>query len=291
MLDTENHEGPFIPLDNQCLFKPDCHSLPLSLADESSLPGAPSLTMIQFTVARVCSALGMTILAYTAHPKPTPESRRDHGYIVPGTGDPEGTIPQEWFSGLDKASLHRFLSQKLDYLVISVPLTPDTTGFLGKEELEVLGHGFVSNVSRGKVVVQEELIEALKKGLEEDEKEEVEEVVVADEREDKNGIVVNEQESKGSKNDGRERDQKGWWEDDSKRKKKGLRGAALDVTDPEPLPEDSPLWTLPNVFVSPHVSGAGVDYVERAVGVLDLNLGRLERGERLVNVVDRKRGY
>ena len=41
-------------------------------------------------VARVFSALGSTIIAYTASPRETPESRKDQGYIVPGTGDPDG---------------------------------------------------------------------------------------------------------------------------------------------------------------------------------------------------------
>jgi hypothetical protein len=67
--------------------------------------------------------MGMDVLAYTATPKETPESRKDNGFIVPGTGDPDGSIPSEWFSGLDKSNLHNFLKQKLDILVVCVPLT------------------------------------------------------------------------------------------------------------------------------------------------------------------------
>jgi hypothetical protein len=67
--------------------------------------------------------MGMDVIAYTATPKDTPESRRDHGYVIPGIGDPDGTIPSAWFSGLDKPSLHKFLAQNIDLLVISVPLT------------------------------------------------------------------------------------------------------------------------------------------------------------------------
>jgi hypothetical protein len=67
--------------------------------------------------------MGMEVYAYTATKKETPEERRDHGYIVPGTGDPDGTIPAKWFHGVDKASLHNFLSQDLDVIVVSVPLT------------------------------------------------------------------------------------------------------------------------------------------------------------------------
>lgn len=75
------------------------------------------------TVARLAQALGSTVIAYTASPRDTPESRRDNGFIVPGTGDPDGSIPEKWFSGLEKEKLHEFLRQQIDLLVISVPLT------------------------------------------------------------------------------------------------------------------------------------------------------------------------
>jgi hypothetical protein len=67
--------------------------------------------------------MGMEVYAYTATEKDTPEKRADQGYIVPNTGDPDGSIPTKWFSGTDKQSLHDFLSQDIDLLVISVPLT------------------------------------------------------------------------------------------------------------------------------------------------------------------------
>lgn len=75
------------------------------------------------TVARVAKAMGSDVIAYTASPRPTPESRRDEGFIVPGTGDPEGEFPSKWFSGLEKEKLHEFLRQGIDLLVLSVPLT------------------------------------------------------------------------------------------------------------------------------------------------------------------------
>jgi hypothetical protein len=74
-------------------------------------------------VARVAKAMGSDVIAYTASPRPTPESRRDDGFIVPGTGDPDGSIPSAWYSGLDKKSLHEFLAQEIDLLVLCVPLT------------------------------------------------------------------------------------------------------------------------------------------------------------------------
>ena len=70
-----------------------------------------------------------------------------------------------------------------------------------------------------------------------------------------------------------------------------LRGAALDVTDPEPLPPTDPLWDAPNVTITPHISGAGASYADRAFDVLMHNLDRRAHGEKLINVVDRKRGY
>lgn len=73
--------------------------------------------------ARVCQAMGMDVLAYTASPRETQEAKKDHDYYVKGTGDPEGVIPSKWFSGLDRESLHDFLRQGLDFLVVAVPLT------------------------------------------------------------------------------------------------------------------------------------------------------------------------
>lgn len=65
-----------------------------------------------------------------------------------------------------------------------------------------------------------------------------------------------------------------------------LGGAGLDVTDPEPLPPNDPLWDCPNVLISPHCAGSGSQVsVERlADGVLE-NLARLQSGEPLLHVV------
>jgi hypothetical protein len=71
----------------------------------------------------VCKALGMDVIAFTASPRKTAESRKDTGYIVPGTGDPEGEFPSAWYSGFDKENLHEFLRQEIDLLVVGVPLT------------------------------------------------------------------------------------------------------------------------------------------------------------------------
>jgi phosphoglycerate dehydrogenase-like enzyme len=68
-------------------------------------------------------------------------------------------------------------------------------------------------------------------------------------------------------------------------------GAGLDVTDPEPLPKESPLWHLPNVIITPHVSAAGADSPQRTMVIAVENLRRYVAGERLLNVVDMRKGY
>ncbi len=70
-----------------------------------------------------------------------------------------------------------------------------------------------------------------------------------------------------------------------------IGGAALDVFEQEPLPADSPLWHLPNVILSPHVSGFTPHYDERAMTLFAENLRRYVAGEPLLNVVDMQRGY
>jgi len=70
-----------------------------------------------------------------------------------------------------------------------------------------------------------------------------------------------------------------------------LGGAALDVFTEEPLDPSSPYWDLPNVIVTPHVSGALRDYWTPLVALFADNLRRFERGEPLLNVVDKIAGY
>ncbi|HSP36096.1 MAG TPA: D-2-hydroxyacid dehydrogenase [Thermoanaerobaculia bacterium] len=70
-----------------------------------------------------------------------------------------------------------------------------------------------------------------------------------------------------------------------------IRGAALDVFETEPLPPDSPLWTLDNVLLSPHSADRTTDSHERAIAVFRANLARFERGEPLENIVEKVRGY
>ncbi|RMZ66889.1 2-hydroxyacid dehydrogenase [Pyrenophora seminiperda CCB06] len=191
-------------------------------------------------VARVAKAMAMDVIAYTASPRKTPESKRDSGYIVPGTGDPDGSIPSAWYSGTDKEDMHEFLKQEIDLLVVAVPLTKTTTHLLSTEEFELLHKSnprgtYVANIARGQIIDQKALITAL------------------------------EQEH--------------------------ISGAALDVTDPEPLPKDDALWEAPNVLITPHCSGSTDVYADRAFEVLMENIKRDRSGDNLINEVNRKRGY
>ena len=203
-------------------------------------------------VARVATAMGSEVYAYTAHPRPTPESRRDRAYHVPGLGDPEGTLPARWYSGTSEADVRAFLTSGLDLLVVAVPLTSATRGLLGEAQFRALHEAsetgaadgrqkrkprtYVTNIGRGPVVDTEALVRALDEG----------------------------------------------W----------IRGAALDVTDPEPLPDNHPLWRKDNVIITPHISGNSDHYIDRLLSILDINLGRLSRGEeKFINQVNKKQGY
>lgn len=71
-----------------------------------------------------------------------------------------------------------------------------------------------------------------------------------------------------------------------------IRGAALDVTDPEPLPEGHALWKAKNVTITPHISANSSAYYYRVLEIFRLNLERLSEGRKdLINQVDRKEGY
>jgi phosphoglycerate dehydrogenase-like enzyme len=64
-----------------------------------------------------------------------------------------------------------------------------------------------------------------------------------------------------------------------------IRGAALDVTDPEPLPHDHPLWDLENALITPHTGGHTPKHWPRLADILATNVERLESGERLENQI------
>jgi len=70
-----------------------------------------------------------------------------------------------------------------------------------------------------------------------------------------------------------------------------LAGAGLDVTEPEPLPADHPLWKAPNVIITPHVAARSDLPPEKAFAVVYENIRRYAAGEKMLSVVDLERGY
>jgi phosphoglycerate dehydrogenase-like enzyme len=70
-----------------------------------------------------------------------------------------------------------------------------------------------------------------------------------------------------------------------------IAGAALDTFSTEPLPEDSPLWNMQNVIITPHLAGLTPLYMERLTHLFCENLRRFMNDEPLINVVDKRRGY
>ena len=126
---------------------------------------------------------------------------------------------------------------KADFVLATLPLTPETNGLVGRAELDLLPkHAGVVNLGRGRVMDYDALIEKLRKGE--------------------------------------------------------LSGAVLDVFYEEPLPADSPLWSTPNLIMSPHcaVDDESV-YVERCLDIFFGNLKRFLTGRPLNNVVDTRLGY
>ena len=70
-----------------------------------------------------------------------------------------------------------------------------------------------------------------------------------------------------------------------------VAAAALDVFEIEPLPQDSPIWALENVIVSPHCSSVYAEWEEASFRLFLDNLARWMRGDELFNIVDLARGY
>jgi phosphoglycerate dehydrogenase-like enzyme len=180
--------------------------------------------------------MGMEVYAYTRSERKTPESRKDNSYrqfCVPGTGDPAGSIPSQWFHGSSNEDINAFLAQDLDIIVISLPLTKDTEKVISHKQFEILSRKktFISNVARGRHVDTQALIAALEKGQ--------------------------------------------------------IRGAALDVTDPEPLPKEHPLWKAPNVYITPHISWITKDVWNGGMRLLETNLERLNNSEPCINYLAR----
>jgi D-2-hydroxyacid dehydrogenase (NADP+) len=118
-----------------------------------------------------------------------------------------------------------------DILVLAAPARADGSPLIGREELALLGAGWIVNVARGSVIDEAALIDALTNGA--------------------------------------------------------LRGAGLDVTAREPLPADSPLWSLPNVVITPHVGGGSPGYAPRWGAIFTHNLAAFRDGGAWRNRLDK----
>lgn len=167
--------------------------------------------------ARLCKALGMNVIAVRA----------------------SIAAQQPGFEAIDRfyptADLNEALGMS-DYVVVAAPHTPRTNKMIGKEQFEAMKRETVLiNISRGALVDEAAMIDALKSGV--------------------------------------------------------IGGAGLDVFEQEPLPESSPLWDLPNVLITPHVSGSNPHYDTRVTRLFVENLARYLKGEPLHNLVNIERGY
>ncbi len=188
------------------------------LRDEvSSLTGATlgvvGLGAIGGRIAQIASAFGMRVVAFKRSPGGAPGVERVFG--------PAQLVP--------------FLKEA-EYVVNTLPLTPETRGFFGPRELAAMrSDAILINIGRGGTVQTDALVDALRSG--------------------------------------------------------SIAGAALDVVDPEPLPSGHPLWTLENVILTPHYSGAHPGYVQRASAIFLENLARFVNDDPLVNLVDKHAGY
>jgi len=70
-----------------------------------------------------------------------------------------------------------------------------------------------------------------------------------------------------------------------------IRGAGLDVTDPEPLPEDNPLRHMDNVVITPHIGGPSDYNRQRSFDLIKENIERFVKGEPLCNIINKRLGY
>ena len=123
-----------------------------------------------------------------------------------------------------------------DYVIVTLPLTPQTKKLFNAHTFHMMKeNAFFINVSRGDVVEEDDLVEALRS--------------------------------------------------------KCIRGASLDVFATEPLPEDSPLWGVPNLFITPHYSAISPMYLDRSLKIFRNNLQIFPQRIGMLNVVDKQRGY
>jgi len=178
------------------------------------LPEATALIVgvggIGAETARLAAAFGMTVLATDA--------RR----TLPPPGVTELHKPEE----LDE------LLPRADFVILTVPHTPSTEGFMNRASFQRMKpSAFFINIGRGMTTKLDDLVAALNAGE--------------------------------------------------------IAGAALDVYEQEPLPAEHPLWTMPNVLMTPHMAGYGPYLNDRRYDIVVDNCRAFLEGKRLRNVVDK----
>ena len=130
-------------------------------------------------------------------------------------------------------SISEFLTD-VDYLILTLPDTPDTRHFIDAQTLAMMKSSVVLiNVGRGGIINEEDLVVALQNGQ--------------------------------------------------------IGSAVLDVFETEPLPAESPLWELPNVYITPHIAAAS--FPQDVVDIFVENYGRFVQGRPLLHRIDFERGY
>lgn len=180
-------------------------------------------------VAKRARALGARVLAFDRGP----QAFHDVGRISLG---PEIDAQDSGIDTLYGEGGFRRLLEESDFLVLTAPETPETRGKLDAAALaRMKSTAVLINLSRGCLVAEDALVEALQEGR--------------------------------------------------------LRGAGLDVFVDEPLPPDHPLWTLPNVVLTPHVSAVTRGFWRRQADLILENLRRYFAGETLLNLVDKGAGF
>ena len=123
-----------------------------------------------------------------------------------------------------------------DLVVLALALTPSTEGMFGLDEFGLMEHhAWIVNVARGRHIVTDDLVVALRDGL--------------------------------------------------------IGGAGLDVTDPEPLPDGHPLWSMPNCIITPHVGNTPEMAVPLLAHRVTENVRRFAHGDELIGLVDVDAGY
>lgn len=151
-------------------------------------------------------------------------SRRQPGDSPAGVDQLYG--PDDWYEMLAEA----------DHIAICLPLTSRTRCLLSAAEFKAMKPtSYIYNISRGGIIDQDALIQALQDG--------------------------------------------------------DIAGAGLDVTTPEPLPSESPLWYMPNVLVTCHTSGASPHIESRGFEFIIENIRRYLADQPLLNLVDKHEGY